>query len=188
MQVSELCLRLYLDEYDDTPWDALKYLISEINYGGRVTDDWDRRLMNVYMASFFNEEALNTPLYRLSSLPSYVVPEDGPLVTPRGGGLNAIGESAAPEVAPPDPAIAAREACAVAVADARTGAFRNTLKALSARLIERLRVGGCVESQPIQDTFNLSVPERIFGGSLSSRRELGERIRTVQESWETSSI
>ena len=47
---------------------------------------------------------------------------------------------------------------------------------------------GCVESQPIQDTFNLSVPERIFEGSLSSRRELGERIRTVQESWETSSI
>ena len=49
-------------------------------------------------------------------------------------------------------------------------------------------VAGCVESQPIQDTFNLSVPERIFGVSLSSRRELGERIRTVQESWETSSI
>ena len=46
----------------------------------------------------------------------------------------------------------------------------------------------CVESQPIQDTFNLSVSERIFWGSLSSRRELGERIRTVQESWETSSI
>ena len=46
----------------------------------------------------------------------------------------------------------------------------------------------CVESQPIQDTFNLSVPERILGLSLSSRRELGERIRTVQESWETSSI
>ena len=78
-EVSELCLRLYLDEYDETPWDALKYLISEINYGGRVTDDWDRRLMNVYMASFFNEEALSTPLFRLSSLPNYVIPEDGPL-------------------------------------------------------------------------------------------------------------
>ena len=60
--VSELCLRLYLDDYDETPWEALKYLISEINYGGR-----DRRLgprlMNVYMASFFNEDA-HRPGYR----------------------------------------------------------------------------------------------------------------------------
>ena len=77
--VSELCLRLYLDDYEETPWEALKYLISEINYGGRVTDDWDRRLMNVYMASFFNEDVLNVPGYRLSALPNYVVPEDGPL-------------------------------------------------------------------------------------------------------------
>jgi len=78
-EVSELCLRLYLDEYDETPWDALKYLISEINYGGRVTDDLDRRLMNVYMGSFFNEDALNVPNFKLSSLTSYVIPEDGPL-------------------------------------------------------------------------------------------------------------
>ena len=78
-EVSELCLRLYLDDYDETPWDALKYLIAEINYGGRVTDDWDRRLMNVYMASYFNDETLTVPGFRLSSLPAYVVPEDGPL-------------------------------------------------------------------------------------------------------------
>jgi len=78
-EVSELCLRLYLDEYDETPWDALKYLIAEINYGGRVTDDWDRRLMNVYMSAYFNDETLSVPNYRLSSLPNYVVPEDGPL-------------------------------------------------------------------------------------------------------------
>jgi len=78
-EVSELCLRLYLEEYEETPWDAMKYLISEINYGGRVTDDLDRRLMNVYMAAFFNEDALNVPNFRLSSLPSYVIPEDGPL-------------------------------------------------------------------------------------------------------------
>jgi len=44
-----------------------------------VTDDLDRRLMNVYMSGFFNEDTLNVPNFRLSSLPNYVVPEDGPL-------------------------------------------------------------------------------------------------------------
>jgi dynein heavy chain len=77
--VSELCLSLYIDEYDATPWDALKYLISEINYGGRVTDDWDRRLMNVYMNAFFNDDALTTPNFKLSSLPQYFIPDDGSL-------------------------------------------------------------------------------------------------------------
>mmetsp|Transcript_29052 Transcript_29052/g.63631 ORF Transcript_29052/g.63631 Transcript_29052/m.63631 type:complete len:866 (-) Transcript_29052:575-3172(-) len=78
-EVSELCLRLYLDEYEETPWDALKYLVAEINYGGRVTDDLDRRLMNVYMAQFFCDDTLNVPSQKLSSLSNYVVPEEGPL-------------------------------------------------------------------------------------------------------------
>jgi len=82
-EVSELCLRLYLDEYEETPWDALKYLISEINYGGRVTDDRDRRLMNVYMDQFFSDDTINTPGHKLSSLSNYVVPEDGPLASYR---------------------------------------------------------------------------------------------------------
>jgi dynein heavy chain len=42
----------FVDEYPDrVPFDAMKYLIAEANYGGRVTDDWDRRLVNVYIGT-----------------------------------------------------------------------------------------------------------------------------------------
>jgi dynein heavy chain len=42
---------VFLDEYPESiPFDAMKYLIAEANYGGRVTDDWDRRLVNVYIS------------------------------------------------------------------------------------------------------------------------------------------
>jgi hypothetical protein len=34
-------LRICL-ENDELDWTALKFLVGEINYGGRVTDAWDR--------------------------------------------------------------------------------------------------------------------------------------------------
>merc|ERR1711871_307261 len=70
-------LALYLDEFEDTPWDALRYLTSEANYGGRVTDDWDRRLVNVYISEFYQESCLSTPKHRMSSLPDYYIIQDG---------------------------------------------------------------------------------------------------------------
>eukprot|EP01116_Phalansterium_solitarium_P023771 TRINITY_DN849_c1_g1_i4.p1 TRINITY_DN849_c1_g1~~TRINITY_DN849_c1_g1_i4.p1 ORF type:complete len:3887 (-),score=1955.58 TRINITY_DN849_c1_g1_i4:123-11783(-) len=81
-QVSEQLLVTYLDEYpDETPWDALRYLISELNYGGRVTDKWDRRLLAVYIRQLFAPEALTATNYRLSALSTYFIPDDGPLQT-----------------------------------------------------------------------------------------------------------
>lgn len=41
------------------PWDAIRYLISEVTYGGRVTDDWDRRLLNVYATEYFNQTVIS---------------------------------------------------------------------------------------------------------------------------------
>ncbi|XP_076454460.1 dynein axonemal heavy chain 2-like [Babylonia areolata] len=75
-EVSENLLSIYLDIYEDTPWDALKYLIANINYGGHVTDDWDRRLLMTYMNDFYAEKVLTEPLFKLSSLPTYFVPRD----------------------------------------------------------------------------------------------------------------
>lgn len=78
-EVSENLLSLYLDEYEETPWEALKYLISGVNYGGHVTDDWDRRLLGTYINDYFCEQALTTQFYKLSSLDAYYIPRDGPL-------------------------------------------------------------------------------------------------------------
>lgn len=77
--ISEDVLAIYLDEYEDTPWDTLKYLIAQANYGGRVTDDWDRRLMLVYITQFFAEDVLQVDNAPLSESEYYFVPDDGDL-------------------------------------------------------------------------------------------------------------
>ena len=37
----------------DVTWSTVRYMISEIQYGGRITDDWDRRQMNTFAEKFF---------------------------------------------------------------------------------------------------------------------------------------
>merc|ERR1712216_600625 len=76
--ICENIVQIYLDEYPEkTPFDAIKYLVAEANYGGRVTDDWDRRLVNVYVAQFFCDDAVDTPNFPLSELSEYYIPSEG---------------------------------------------------------------------------------------------------------------
>lgn len=77
--VCDNLIGLLLDEYQQIPWDALKYLIAEANYGGRVTDDFDRRVLRSYINSYFCDTAITAPQYRLSSMQTYYIPDDGPL-------------------------------------------------------------------------------------------------------------
>ena len=35
---------------------ALRYLVAECNYGGRVTDEHDRRLLSVLLAHYFGKD------------------------------------------------------------------------------------------------------------------------------------
>lgn len=37
------------------PWNSLKYLIGEVMYGGRVIDDFDRRIVSVYMNEYMGD-------------------------------------------------------------------------------------------------------------------------------------
>lgn len=43
-------LHSYLDNNASVPWDDLRYLFGEIMYGGHITDAWDRRTNNTYLA------------------------------------------------------------------------------------------------------------------------------------------
>jgi dynein heavy chain len=66
LKISMQQLVLFLDENETVPFKAILYTAGECNYGGRVTDDKDRRtliciLNRFYHASFLDEEHLISP-------------------------------------------------------------------------------------------------------------------------------
>mmetsp|Transcript_13743 Transcript_13743/g.31844 ORF Transcript_13743/g.31844 Transcript_13743/m.31844 type:complete len:4493 (+) Transcript_13743:136-13614(+) len=38
----------------EVTWSTVRYMIAEIQYGGRISDDWDRRLMTTYAEKYFS--------------------------------------------------------------------------------------------------------------------------------------
>nr|XP_012232176.1 PREDICTED: dynein heavy chain 7, axonemal-like isoform X1 [Linepithema humile] len=63
LRISILQLKMFLDDYQDVQFAALKYLTGECNYGGRVTDEWDRRTLNTILAKFYCLELLTEEIY-----------------------------------------------------------------------------------------------------------------------------
>lgn len=58
--ISFKLLQLYLNKStinneDSVPWRSLKYLIGEAMYGGRVTDDYDRRTLKTYLDEYMGD-------------------------------------------------------------------------------------------------------------------------------------
>lgn len=45
---------MFLDEYENIPYEALNYMVAEANYGGRVTDPMDRRLIKIILKQFYS--------------------------------------------------------------------------------------------------------------------------------------
>lgn len=69
-------LKIFLDEQNEIPWDALVYQTGHINYGGRVTDDWDRRCLLTMLQKYYSPDILED---------SYKFNEDGTYFAPAFG-------------------------------------------------------------------------------------------------------
>ena len=69
-------LENFLREQPDVPWDALTYVVGQINYGGRVTDDIDRRCLMSTLSRYVVPEVLEDG-YKFSSSGLYYAPEHG---------------------------------------------------------------------------------------------------------------
>uniref|UniRef100_A0A8C0B7Z3 Uncharacterized protein n=1 Tax=Buteo japonicus TaxID=224669 RepID=A0A8C0B7Z3_9AVES len=74
----------HLDGLDGISWSTVCYMIGEIQYGGRVTDDYDKRLMNTFVKVWFSENTFSQEFsfykgYSIpkctTSLPAYDTPE-----------------------------------------------------------------------------------------------------------------
>jgi dynein heavy chain len=63
--VSRRLLKMYLRKAvengeEDIPWDSLKFLMGDAMYGGRVSDDFDRRILTTYCNEFFGDFLFDT--------------------------------------------------------------------------------------------------------------------------------
>lgn len=58
LETSRVVLQMLLQDQEVIPWDAMLYVTGHINYGGRVTDDWDRRCLITILKRFYSTEIL----------------------------------------------------------------------------------------------------------------------------------
>lgn len=81
LRISMDQLRMFLDDHNgqkEIPFDALSYLVGECNYGGRVTDDKDRRCIMNILDDYYTMQILDTN-YKFSPSGLYYALETGSL-------------------------------------------------------------------------------------------------------------
>lgn len=51
-------LRIFVEDYEEIPYKVLNYVGAEVNYGGRVTDDKDGRLISTILKVYMNDKVM----------------------------------------------------------------------------------------------------------------------------------
>jgi dynein heavy chain, axonemal len=52
-------IKMFLDKYEEVPYTVIRELSGNIHYGGRVTDDWDRRTLNTLLERFVTPDIMD---------------------------------------------------------------------------------------------------------------------------------
>ena len=68
---------MFINDYEKPPLEALSYLTGQCNYGGRVTDDSDRRLITSLLEIFYNDKIIFDDSYKFSPSGLYFAPPKG---------------------------------------------------------------------------------------------------------------
>ncbi|KAJ1518663.1 Dynein heavy chain 7, axonemal [Coelomomyces lativittatus] len=76
LRISVRQLQMFLEEHTNVPYKAINYLTGECNYGGRVTDDWDRRTLLSILSNFYTPEVVEDENYRCSGCEDYGFPNE----------------------------------------------------------------------------------------------------------------
>jgi len=70
-------IKIFLEEYEGIPYRVLDYLLGDINYGGRVTDDKDQRLIKNILRIYLTPSIFKYSGYKFSKSGMYYCPEPG---------------------------------------------------------------------------------------------------------------
>lgn len=67
--------QLFMNSFEEIPYAAIAYLTGECNYGGRVTDAWDRRLIVTLLEDYVNSSIVQDPEHKFTPGLPYGAPK-----------------------------------------------------------------------------------------------------------------